>query len=92
MNDSLQLVCKVLVWASVVLEEVQTAMSNSFGVPSEAEEDVREAQEAVGKLLNNNSESFAQASSDIDYEELVMKLQAQKMPMTPEEWDNSSLD
>ncbi|MBD1847670.1 hypothetical protein H6F89_30585 [Cyanobacteria bacterium FACHB-63] len=92
MNDSLHLVYKVLVWASVVLEEVQTAMSNSFGVPFEAEEDVKEAQEAVEKLLNNNNESLAQASSDIDYEELVMKLQAQNMPMTPEEWDNSSLD
>lgn len=91
MNDSLLLVHKVLVWASVVLEEVQTAMSNSFGIPFEAEEEVKEVQQAIENLLHNN-EALAQASSDIDYEELVMKLQAQSMPITPEEWDDSSLD
>lgn len=92
MDDSWSRIRKVLLWANVVLEEIQTAMSNSYSTDPVAQENVDEACQAIGRLVSENNRDICRASADVDYEELVMKLQAQVMPIEPEEWDDDSLD
>ena len=67
-------------------------MSNSYVTEPETEDDVREAQELIERLLTSSKTDIDEIASNIEYEDLVMKLQAQNMPIDPDEWDNSNLD
>ena len=92
MNTSSSLVSHILTWAYTVLDEVKIAMSNSYVTEPETEDDVREAQELIERLLTSSKTDIDEIASNIEYEDLVMKLQAQNMPIDPDEWDNSNLD
>ena len=92
MNSSSSLVVHVLALAQTVLNEVEIAMSNTYVTEPETEEDVVAAQQSIGRLLNTSLTDIDEISKNIEYEELVMKLQAQNMPIDPDEWDNSDLD
>ena len=92
MNPSSSLVFRVLTWAQTVLNEVEIAMSNSYVTEPETEDNVVAAQQSIERLLNTNQANIDEISGNIEYENLVMKLQAQNMPIDPDEWDNSDLN
>ena len=92
MNPSSSLVFRVLTWAQTVLNEVEIAMSNSYVTEPETEDNVVAAQQSIERLLNTNQANIDEISGNIEYENLVKKLQAQNMPIDPDEWDNSDLN
>lgn len=67
-------------------------MSNSYVTEPETEDNVVAAQQSIERLLNTNQANIDEISGNIEYENLVMKLQAQNMPIDPDEWDNSDLN
>lgn len=89
MNDSWSIIEKILGWANVVLEEVQVAMVQSDELPDLVKNDVAEAKQAVQRLVEYERQALEQASTNIQYQELVRKLQAQDMPITSEEWQRA---
>lgn len=91
MNESSLLIYGVLTRAHIVLEEVELVMNNSYLVSSEAKDDIIEAHELIGKVLRHKDE-LSKISSDIEYQNLVAKLQAKKMPITPEELEDVDVD
>lgn len=92
MNSSSSLVFRILTWAQAILNEVDIAMSNSYVTEPETKDNVVAAQQSIERLLNNNQADIDKISENIEYEKLVMKLQAQNMPIEPELWNTSCLD
>ena len=92
MTPSSSLVSHILTWAQTVLNEVEMAMSNSRVTKAETKDNVLVAQQSIGKLLGTSKANIDEISENIEYEKLVMKLQAKNMPVDPELWSNSSLD
>ena len=87
MSESSLLIYGVLTRAHVVLQEVKLAMNNSYLVSSEAKDNIIEAHKLIGKVLRDKDE-LSTISSDIDYQELVLKLQSKRMPITCEELED----
>lgn len=85
MDTSRSVIRKVLAWANVVLNEVYPAMTSS-----EDRKDVADAKKALQRLTQNKQRTLQEASDKVVYEKLVRKLQAEEMPITPEEWKRSS--
>ncbi|GAB4383591.1 MAG: hypothetical protein Kow00121_45690 [Elainellaceae cyanobacterium] len=88
MDDSWTLIRKVLGWANVVLEEVHEAMTNSRSSDAD-KSDVESTQQAIERLMTNKQQALQAAAAEVEYQELVRKLQAQNMPITPEEWERA---
>lgn len=92
MGESSVLIYRVLTRAHVVLKEVEIAMTKSYSISSdEAKGDIIEAHELIGRVLRHKNE-ILEVSSDIEYDDLVIRLKAKKMPITSEELEDVDMD
>ena len=87
MSESFLLVHGALVDAHVILEEVRTAMDNESGDVG-TRHNVQVAYDAINELIEN-PEDLAIVSEDLDYQDLVMKLQLKANPIEIEAWDEA---
>jgi hypothetical protein len=68
----------------IMLEEVCRVMPNS----SSAKQEVLTAYNAVKNLIEDKN--VQAASGKVEYEELIKKLQAEKVSFTQEEWEDAA--